>query len=116
MNLMNQVWNALVSSGVDVGGLLGGGRGAVDDGALAPVEQTVEDLGRGGLTIASSILVYAAAIGLIIGAIRIIIAANNPNKVGEAKNAFIWRIVAAILGFAAVALIIFASRVGTNLV
>lgn len=97
---------------VDVGDLL---NKQSDNKAITEMTNTVADYGAGGMSIVMTALTYIAVIGLVGGAIALIINAGNASKAGDAKDAMIRRVIAVILGFAAVGIVIWASNVGGGL-
>lgn len=103
------------SGDIDVAGLLNSSGAEADGGSLSNIYDWTKSMGAGTLNIAQTVFVYIAAIGFVVGAACLIIHGRNAGKLSEAKGGIGWTIAGAILGFAAVGLVIFAQTVGTSL-
>ncbi|MCR5719951.1 MAG: hypothetical protein K6F84_05245 [Lachnospiraceae bacterium] len=95
--------------------LTSGEGAAAKGGNLNTLSETVNSYGAGGYTILRNVFIYVAIIALIAGAVGLMIHAGNAQKRDEAKSVIGYRIVAIILGFAAVAMVVFLSGIGERL-
>ncbi len=100
---------------VDVQGLLNSNGAEVPDGPLNNIYEWTKSMGAGTLNITQTLFVYIAAIGFVVGAACLIIHGRNAAQLSAAKGGIGWTVAGAILGFAAVGLVIFAQTVGTSL-
>lgn len=100
----------------DIEALLGE-PGANEEGKpLHAIDELVKGIGSGTVNILKNALVYVAVACFIVGCICLIIYRNNVNKRSEERGGLIWIIVGAVLGFAAVGMIILAQSIGSGLV
>lgn len=100
---------------IDVKDLLSNKGAAADGGALAVLEEQVEQYGGGAFSIVQTGVIYIVGIGLLAGGGLMALHANNASKREDDKTALYWRLGSGVLVFAAVPILLFAQKIGEAL-
>ena len=130
MNLVMFVWSGIqvvicqmgmmfnrfiVSAAVNVTELLNQTGAASDNGALAPLNNKVQELGGGAVAIVRNAMIYVVAIALLVCGGLMALHGHNANKRDEDKSAFGWTFVGGVIIFASISILIFAQKIGESL-
>jgi hypothetical protein len=99
---------------MDVNEVLKGGSDAMKNGgSLSAASGQVDQLGGGAYHIVYKAGIYIAVVMLVVSGIAIIF--SNSQTREDGKKTFIWRVLGAILIFAAISLVVIAQKIGMNL-
>ncbi len=87
--------------------------GANDAGTLDPLVEQSQTLGASGYKLVYTIMVFIFIIGFVIAFIKLFF--SNSSERTEAKSNMVWKIIAAVCGFAAIGLVILLATIGGGL-
>lgn len=84
-----------------------------DGGAAADLINKTQDLGGAGYQLVYYVMIFVFLIGFVIAMIKLFL--SNGQTRSESKSDIIWKVVAAVAGFAVVGLIGLLSGVGSTI-
>lgn len=113
--LVSKLDSLVIAATVDVKDLLGKDAAIQEGGQLEEANKKVQELGGGAFSIARNFVVYVFGIALLIAAAALALHGRNASKRDEDKSAIGWTIAAAVVGFGAVSILVFAQKIGEGL-
>ena len=99
----------------DIKSMLDGEGAAGDGGALAPINNMTDELGKGAFTIGKKGAVYVAAVMILVLGIGFMVYSGNAPKLAEKKSSVLPFVIGAVLVFGSIGVIVFISTIGASL-
>lgn len=99
----------------DIKSMLDGEGAAGDGGALEPINNMADELGKGTYTLGRKTGIYVAAVMVLVIGIGFMVFSGNANKLAEKKSSVLPFVIGAVLVFGGIGVIIFISTIGASL-